>query len=304
MLPNWCYSVAVAKYRMERRESFEEKPSANANGYRFGDCDDGEIPIDLTQVKGQSSSILIQQAILLFPEVIGPLLTKANERVLAQAPWKKVMESQWFMKAKMRRNEVGSLRKLCAIYSERAYALWTGDDLLKWLCRHCQFVLDRLENPKSFRIDGAQGTDGDVEEDELVELEDLQIFNGLRDALYGLNEKNRFQMLDINDFSDVVTALPADEMPDALMQPQQINMEQLQNLNDEQLNHVVDQMLAAGIELPPEIQTRLDQGDNLQNQNTLQALLYSMLPWVNPLGVNRDAPDRPNDHNNDAPNDE
>merc|ERR1712085_23321 len=97
--------------------------------------------------------MLLQQALLTFPEVIGPLIQKANERKLGQKQWKNVMESEYFIRAKMRRNENNSIAKLCKIYSETAHALWNNEDLLQWVYKHCVFVLDRLENPRSFALD-------------------------------------------------------------------------------------------------------------------------------------------------------
>lgn len=287
MYPNWCFSVAFAKYQCELKHSFQQK------SHKFGECDDGKIPMDLGQIKGLSASILLQQAILMFPEIIGPLLQKANERTLGEQQWKMVMQNEYFLKAKFRRNESSSIGKLCKIYSERAHALWNNDDLIKWLWRHCKFVLHRLKEPKSFKM-----TEGDVEDDELVEFEDLSVFDGIRDAVYAeKSKKNKFQMLDINDFSDVITTLMPEDMPDALMRPQQIDLNALRNLDGNDLNHVVDQLLAAGIQIPPEIQHRMDQGQQLQNQNVLQAMLYSMMPWVNPIINNRQNDEQKDDDN-------
>merc|ERR1711920_667719 len=91
--------------------------------------------------------------------------------------------------------------------------------------------------------------------------------------------------------------LPADEQPDALMRPRRIDLNALMNLNGDELNHVVDQLLAAGIEIPPEIQQRLNQGQQLQNQNVLQAMMYSMMPWVNPI-INHQNDNNDNDDQN------
>eukprot|EP01083_Nonionella_stella_P107810 312735_1 len=300
MYPSWCYSVAFAKYQLELQQSFQGKKQST-----FGECDDGRIPMDLGAVDGLSASVLMQQALLMFPEVVGPLLSKANDRIGGQTQWKSIMDDKYFLNAKLRRNETRSIHKLCDIYAQRAHALWNNEDLLKWVWRHCRFILERLKNPKQFKIDEEVKSDkgDDVEEDELVEMEDLSVFDGIRDSVYGNKQQNKWQMLDVNDFSDVITSLPAEELPDPLMRAQRVDLNDLQHLSGEELNHVLDQLLAAGIEIPPEIQQRLNQGQNLQNQNVFQAMLYSMMPWVNPI-INPPDQDmnQPNDDNDAANN--
>ena len=53
-----------------------------------------------------------------------------------------------------------------------------------------------------------------------------------------------------------------------------------------------------GIPIPADIQRQLDQARNMEQQNVLTALIYSMMPWVNPVSSNN------NNNNNDGNNDE
>ena len=74
-------------------------------------------------------------------------------------------------------------------------------------------MLERLKNPRSFKIvnDDADDDDNinnnnndDIEDDELIEMEDLSVFEGIRESIYGNeNSKNKHQMLDMNGFSGI-----------------------------------------------------------------------------------------------------
>ena len=102
-------------------------------------------------------------------------------------------------------------------------------------------------------------------------------------------------MSDVNDFSDIITTLP-DEMADnAILRPDideiDVVMEQLRRMPPE----LMPQM---GIDIPNDIQNRMNQGRNLRNQNVLSALIYSMMPWVNPIQANND--NNANNNNNNA----
>ena len=57
-------------------------------------------------------------------------------------------------------------------------------------------------------------------------------------------------------------------------------------------------MTSAGIEIPQEIHTQREQGNQMAQQNPLTSFIYSMLPWVNPIANNNNNNNNNNNQNN------
>ena len=298
-LPNWCYNTALAKFKYEIKQKYDGIIYGNNNK-----CDDGKIPIDLFQIDDEfkiSSSILLQQAILLFPEVIFPLIKKIDKNLINKNEWKIIMKHKLFINGKIRRNKNMIINKLIKIFIERSHSLWKGNDIINWLLIHCQFVINRIDK---------------IEKDDENENE-LMIFDGIRDSIYDDElMKNKYKFLDINDFSNVITTLPMDELRNNGIFNGLPNENDIENLinnirfnrgNRNDIPEIIEQLRGLGIQLPNDIQREIVQGQNLQEQNPLSAFFYSMMPWVNPINAqnnNNNNENNENKENNEIDDDE
>jgi len=181
LYPNFCYSVALAK-------KFRDKKAVL--------CSSEPLNAEIADVESISPSICLQQAILLFPEMVGPLLKKCKPEWLEQPDWVEVFHHTYFIEARLRRQDNSTLRKLVDVYIERTHLIWTDYSLLQWLLMNCQKVIERLEDP----------------DDQTTE-----IFPAIRDSVYDDALPSRFRMLDVDEFSDTIQLLPPDDRPQIAM---------------------------------------------------------------------------------------
>jgi len=178
LYPNFCYSVALAKRKVEGKNAVE--------------CSSETMSVDIGDIKSVSSSICLQQAILLFPEMVGPMLKKCKPEWLQKPDWMAVFKHSYFIEARLRRQDNTTLRKLVDAYIERTNLIWTDYKLLQWLLMNCQKVIKRLEDEDDVATD---------------------IFPAIRDSVYDDALPSRFRMLDISDFSNTIQLLPPDDRP-------------------------------------------------------------------------------------------
>jgi len=182
LYPNFAFNVAIARKRLNENEDLVSTE---------------EIVKDLnTDSNKLSGSMCLQQAILLFPELIGPLLHKCKPEFLGQEDWKKIFEHKYFLESKLRREENSTIRKLVEVYVERNHKLWNPYAMLNWLRKNCTKVLERLDN-----------------DDEL-----LMLFTAIRLSVYSSALPSRFRALDVTEFSDTIHLIPQDERPNVLPQ--------------------------------------------------------------------------------------
>ncbi|ETO20848.1 hypothetical protein RFI_16362, partial [Reticulomyxa filosa] len=299
MLPNWCFSCALAKYKLEK-ECIEDKQSLKKAQKKAkqsciscdiapGQMDRSKVPLlESSSSKPNlflvSSSMLLQQAILMFPEVIAPLLVKVEPRLAQEHKWQTIMAHKFFIDAKLRRQEVGSLGKLCDIYAERCHVLWKGSDVLDWLHKHCVFVLERLDRPLSFPSSNNNHSTLSHSNDTGLDQENLAPLTSIPASMYDEKANHqRFRMLDLNDFSDVITTLPLDALPEAMGAARIPNLQQLLANNNPINNNIFNNI--QNVDLPQILQRQIEQGNTILQQHPVVAFFYSLLPWVNPLIV-------------------
>eukprot|EP00479_Gromia_sphaerica_P012528 TRINITY_DN6650_c0_g1_i1.p1 TRINITY_DN6650_c0_g1~~TRINITY_DN6650_c0_g1_i1.p1 ORF type:complete len:180 (+),score=26.14 TRINITY_DN6650_c0_g1_i1:235-774(+) len=133
LLPSLAFSCALAQWCTEEEKSGVDMLSPTTCSF------EGTSNIN--------SSVLAQQAILLFPEVVGPLVGKSSARELKKERWKNVLKHKHFMLAKIRRSDNPVLGKLVSIYVERSHPCLRSDKIIQWLLVHCERVVQKL-NPR------------------------------------------------------------------------------------------------------------------------------------------------------------
>jgi len=106
-LPNFCYSIALAKFYLENGKNTKETLNS--------------LPIKT------SADELLRTALLMFPMVLVPLCKKASLNLVGQD--KKDLTLHPFFSETCPR----SLTQLVTLFVERNYSLWKGPDIDKWL---------------------------------------------------------------------------------------------------------------------------------------------------------------------------
>ncbi|ETO02366.1 hypothetical protein RFI_35072 [Reticulomyxa filosa] len=114
LLPNWCFGVALAKFKLEKdcgehKNNLKKALKQSRQTYIHcavapGAIDRSKMPVDLKtcNVFHLSSSMLLQQAILMFPEVIAALIAKVDNRLLEDPKWMTLFDHPYFVNAKSR----------------------------------------------------------------------------------------------------------------------------------------------------------------------------------------------------------
>lgn len=175
LYPNFAYSVALAKRKLlPEAETVSEE----------------DLMCDIGDCRPLSPSMCLQQAVLLFPELVGPLVHKCKPELTQNEDWKNLFNHEYFLEAKLRRQDNSVLRKLVEVYVERCHDLWKDFSTLHWLLKNAQKALKCLENE-----------------------ENAYMFDAIRVSVYDSALPSRFKMLDVQEFSDTIQLLPADDRP-------------------------------------------------------------------------------------------
>ncbi|XP_024517556.1 transcription factor 25 [Selaginella moellendorffii] len=106
LLPNFSFSLAVARYYLEQKEEAAPNPISET------------VP----------SSDLLQQALMLHPSVLSKIVARAP--IKEDAAWSKVLKHRHFARAT---SGGPSLEHLINIYIERNYLIWRVPELQAWL---------------------------------------------------------------------------------------------------------------------------------------------------------------------------
>ncbi|XP_070537301.1 ribosome quality control complex subunit TCF25-like [Ptychodera flava] len=111
-LPNFAFSVALAYFHMKRDDDDDHLATANS---------------------------MIQNALLMFPSMLLPLLDKCSVQ-----PDKKVTNHQFFGRAQ--HNQPVGLQQLVGLYIGRSSSVWKEPEVITWLISNVTEVLQRVDN--------------------------------------------------------------------------------------------------------------------------------------------------------------
>ena len=165
-MPNWAYSYALAMYR---KSHFDE--------------DQGDDEIDGITLEEQADNAL-DHALSRYPFIVRLLLEKNGVNVKSRSfrtDWPSVIDTLDLMN----RNSNAGVEKISSIFVERNSKLWSGDDVLKWLFRGCQRIVETKE---------VENTADDGVVSSLEALEKYSVFDPM-------------------DFQDSFRRIPADANP-------------------------------------------------------------------------------------------
>ncbi|KAK3194466.1 hypothetical protein Dsin_025776 [Dipteronia sinensis] len=179
-----------------------------------------------------TSADLMKQALMLHPSVLKKLVAKVP---LKDQAFTNILKHAYFRSDEAR---IPSVDHLIRIYVERSYLIWRLPDLQKLLRDTAQLVNETLEHNKSEAKDWAC----------------------VREEAFS-SEKNEYDHLLVQDFSDAVSTLPPDNLHNFVVDPR---------MGAEQ-NGIQGNPLDIG-QAPPR---------DVANRNVLAVLFESMLPWAN-----------------------
>ncbi|RDD42388.1 Transcription factor 25 [Trichoplax sp. H2] len=111
-LPNFAYSTSIAKFYLAAESGSHDEADS-----------------------------LLQQALMMFPMVLIPLLDKCSVKFSPD-----VVENPFF---KSSYSESDGLRILVNLYIERCHSLWKIPEVIDWLANNCQAVLKRINSNDS-----------------------------------------------------------------------------------------------------------------------------------------------------------
>jgi len=145
-LPNWAYSVALAKFLLTREQSKKKNGSSSKGRKSLGEKKSTEEKETESQLQLDGNSIsaadeLLQYAILMFPHVLLPLLDKCQVHVETR-----VQAHPYFNKY----NTIGAkgvspLKQLCDLYVWRSHHVWKDKDVIGWVERNVNAVLVKVD---------------------------------------------------------------------------------------------------------------------------------------------------------------
>eukprot|EP00095_Tigriopus_kingsejongensis_P000320 maker-scaffold292_size219010-snap-gene-1.35 protein:Tk00320 transcript:maker-scaffold292_size219010-snap-gene-1.35-mRNA-1 annotation:"transcription factor 25" len=152
-LPNWAYSISIA-YFAQADESPEK---------------------DYTK-----ADEMLQRALIMFPNILAPLLDKCSIE-----PDSKVLTHSYFVEAQLNQATSG-LELLCNLYVGRSFHLWKLPELLPWLERNANTVIQRLDINDDF----------------------VKICTEKRKTRYQGAPRNVYRHVLMSDVKDATTSLP------------------------------------------------------------------------------------------------
>ncbi len=103
-----------------------------------------------TTTPADRASLLLQRALLLFPEMLEPLVEACSSTASSSSSasssassgrWVPILCHDFFADASRRRQRTAALEKLIRIYVEKNSVLWKAPQVMDWLYTHAQVGL-------------------------------------------------------------------------------------------------------------------------------------------------------------------
>ncbi|KAJ7557549.1 hypothetical protein O6H91_05G131800 [Diphasiastrum complanatum] len=178
LLPNFSFSIAVARFYLEPHHSTE---TVTQNGDSKSSIPEGKNEDKI------SSSELLQQALMLHPLVLKKIILKAP--IKEDLVWARLLK-HWHFSAASAGGP--SLEHLINIYIERHHLVWRVPDLQTWLKTAALAVVETADKP------GNDG--GEIANWACVRKEAFQ------------SDQNEYRHLILSEFSDSTSTLSPDQL--------------------------------------------------------------------------------------------
>ena len=257
LLPNLCYSRALAAYLIEAKENREHglealkadhpHPSLDflvASARPAVDSADGDPP--------PPSSALLHEAVLLYPEAVEALVKHCGaEKELERAEWKAVLRRLASLYP-----QSSYVDKLVLVHGERCGALWKDEGRLAWLRAVCEHVVRCLERS----------------------TQSLSAFHALRAAVFprGCAVPSAISSLQRSQFTDAVVRLPPELLLAQAQAAADVDGRRRAQGGADGEDDIAHMSMA---ELRAALEANGLHGLDVHADHPLMALLRSLLPW-------------------------
>ncbi|GAQ83343.1 hypothetical protein KFL_001440300 [Klebsormidium nitens] len=210
VLPNFAFSLAMARFRLEERQKSSKGASTSGNDAHGAENGGG----------GVTSLQLLEQALLLHPAMLQKLIEKTP--IKEDSEWAKLLNAPVFAKA-----TAGgpTLEHLIDIYLERSHLLWRPQEAQDWLKQAAKNAVASLSTPT-----GKAAADD---------------WACVRSESFPSTE-NEYAYLPVSEFSDNTHTLPPDE--EAAGAPLPVNPAELPGAVDVQARGVPPGALPAELD--------------------------------------------------------
>ncbi|CAM6082090.1 unnamed protein product [Calypogeia fissa] len=185
LLPNFSFSVAVARFYGEDQQHDKSK-STNNDIKRKEGCMGSKA----------SSANLLQQALMLHPSALTKIIAKAS--IKEDQSWAKIISHSHFSQA-----QAGgpTLEHLIDIYVERNYLIWRSPDLQGWL-KEAAAAVTQIAEKSLHSASGAEMANWECVRNEVFP-----------------SDENEYNHLHVSEFSDSTSTLPPEDMPQLGLHP-------------------------------------------------------------------------------------
>ncbi|KIZ00582.1 hypothetical protein MNEG_7378, partial [Monoraphidium neglectum] len=293
LLPNFAYSLALARYWKEQRAAGPSGSGSGSSGPSKGDKGDrGSQAAVADEDEGSagpqpSSHETLVSAMLLHPLVVPQLMGRLQgQGVGKDSWWGALLQRRLFQGA----GDGGSasLAHLVSIFVERSHLLWKSADVQAWMRRAADAAADAADGKAAAApAPAAPGAVAPAPAQAAPPLSADDWAAVARESFPATGD-NEFRHLRLADFSDAVNALPREEVAAAMEAGGGAGG--LQDVMDEAvMAQIQEAMLAAQQQQEQQQQQQGGPGQQqqqrlseaeLQGANPLMMLLRSLLPWV------------------------
>ena len=251
LLPSFVFSASLAQFYLTDANMPTDLVSKDIE------------PLDSLIRRGNSSDLLLH-ALLIFPELLEPLIEKCVDNCHS-SKWQFIFQNDWFAEAAKRRERIIALQKLISVYVDKNSVLWKSPQILDWLYSNALLITTRV-NDSNIDLDG---------------------YSKLRISLFDADKPSKYSRILVSEFSDMISTMPADELPLPGL-PQNIDDIDIENLPPQIRQQMMElqQMQYEQMLLGNDAQAQILQSEELRNANPLFMFFRSMLPWVNVGGAN------------------
>eukprot|EP01117_Protostelium_nocturnum_P009821 TRINITY_DN3505_c1_g1_i1.p1 TRINITY_DN3505_c1_g1~~TRINITY_DN3505_c1_g1_i1.p1 ORF type:complete len:644 (-),score=253.48 TRINITY_DN3505_c1_g1_i1:445-2262(-) len=139
-LPNWNYSLALAKFKMEQQDTQPKKEE------KKGAVKETAQKKSTQALMAQSSDDLLQHALMMFPMVLSPLAKKGGFQLTridtVSRATDDMTQHAFFVDFPVNPK---NLQQIVTLFVERNFTLWKDPDVVKWLKKNVEAVITRIQ---------------------------------------------------------------------------------------------------------------------------------------------------------------
>eukprot|EP01135_Chromosphaera_perkinsii_P006244 Nk52_evm5s470 gene=Nk52_evmTU5s470 len=188
LLPNFAFSIPLAMFTRNDSTSSRIIESGSSNARRKP----GHGVPDLTDADIDS---YLQRALMQFPMMVVPLMEKCNINISS-----KLSSHPYFSEVTYAfgtaNSAYESINRVCKLYIERSHSVWKEPNVIAWLERNLEEVMDKMGNSSNPAYEETQ--------------KEVAKCDRVRKNVFVSTPSNIFRHIVVSDYSSVVGSLPSE----------------------------------------------------------------------------------------------